>query len=208
MSAFRIILTLFLFLTIARAAYSIQAGPLKAIVLINGEAYLVDVDKEGNILATYQHIRNYFSTNESHESILARLSKEASGDSRSIVFYEKQEEYKAPFAEENKAPVEAGNAQYIGFSPGQALLNKSAVDQIRRIAKAHSEGKLESISMVSFYEPSFRSRSIARNRADGIRDLLKAFGFDSNFIETSTQAIRQGQSPNFVSIHLIGRANN
>lgn len=177
-----------------------QTNPQKAIVLINGEAFLVDVDKDGTILTTYQKVNNYFTSSEPHEKMLVRLSKSTRNEQGGIAFYELEKEYKAPYIEENKAPIARGNTQYIGFSPEQALLNKAAVDQIRKIAGAYSKGEIRTISIQSFYERSYKSRSISRNRSDAIKDLLAAFGVLPDDIVLGSQELKKGQSANFVSL--------
>ena len=156
---------------------------IKAIVLINGEAFLVDVTLNGNIVTTYQKINNYFKTSESHQSILTRLSKgERSESGSSIVFYEKESEPIPSFTEENKSPIAAGNAQYLGFSPRRAILQTAAVDQIRKIADEYQSGRIQSIGITSYHEDSYESRSLARNRSQAIKDLLHAFGVSYDVI--------------------------
>jgi len=161
--------------------------PQKAIVLINGVAYLVDVTPKGSIIATYQKIDNYFNTSESHNSLLTRLSKGSiSEDSKSIVFYEKEAEPVKSFASENNAPILTGNSHYIGFSPSRAILKKTAVDQIRKIAKSYEHGNLTNILIQSYHQDSYKSRSLARNRANAISDLLKAFGVPQHVVTKET----------------------
>lgn len=150
---------------------------VKAIVLINGEAYLVDVTPNGNIVTTYQKINNYFKSSESHQSILTRLSGgKPSANGNSIVFYEKESEPVPTYSEENKTPISSGSAQYLGFSPRRALLQKAAVDQIRKIADQHRAGTISAINISSYHQDTYESRALARNRNQAVRDLLHAFG--------------------------------
>lgn len=159
----------------------------KAIVLINGEAYLVDVNEKGTIITTYQKIENYFSTSESHNSILTRLSMGAiADDGKKIIFYEKESEPIPSYSSENNSPVLSGNAQYIGFSPRRALLKKTAVDQIRKIAKGYESGSITSITVNAFHQDNYESRALARNRANAISGLLIAFGVNESAINTET----------------------
>ena len=178
-----------------------QSDPFKAIVLINGEAFLVDLTENGAITATYQKINNYFSSSDSHNTILARLSKGALSESgKSIVFYEKEVEPVVPFTTENKAAVAPGNAQYVGFSPRRALLQKEAVDQIREISSQYSQGAIQKINITSHHRDSYESRSLARNRAKAIHDLLGAFGVSTSIIEMSTPFGQPGSKTDFVRI--------
>jgi len=180
-----------------------QNDPFKAIVLINGEAYLVDLTESGNISATYQKINNYFNSSESHNAILARLSNGSlSENGTSIVFYEKEVEPEVSFAAENKAAITPGNAQYVGFSPRRALLQKQAVDQIRAIANQYQNGIIQSISITSHHRDTYESRSLARNRAKAIYDLLGAFGVSTGIIQMDTPYAPPGSKTDFVRIGL------
>ncbi|MEL6122893.1 MAG: hypothetical protein AAFR14_04165 [Bacteroidota bacterium] len=173
----------------------------KAIVLINGTAYLVDVNESGNIINTYQRIENYFSTSESHESLLARLSDGAvSDDGSKIVFYEKEVEPIPSYTIENKQPVETGTAQYLGFSPKRALLQTEAVQQIRKISESYQAGTISSIMIESYHRDDYRSRALARNRAAAIRDLLSAFGTDVSIISTMTPYALPDTKYDFVKV--------
>ena len=178
-----------------------QTDPFKAIVLINGEAFLVDLTEHGAITATYQKISNYFSTSESHNNLLARLSKGSLSESgKSIVFYEKEVEPEIPFASENKAVVAPGNAQYVGFSPRRALLQKEAVDQIREISTQYQQGAIAKIMITSHHRDTYESRSLARNRAKAIHDLLGAFGVSAEIIKMNTPFAQTGSKTDFVRI--------
>lgn len=177
---------LFLITSIMGLSVHAQEAPIKAVVLINGAAHLVDVSRDGNISNVYQRIDNYFTTKEGHASIVKRLSKDAQPDGSQIAFFNKEEEPLPSFTEENKLPVKIDGQQYIGFSPGRALLQKAGVDQIRKIAKGYRNGGISAIRIDSYYEDNYRSKSLARNRAQAIKDLLQAFGMPEVNIATST----------------------
>ena len=163
-----------------------QEASKKAVVLINGTPYLVDVTPDGNITNTYQRINDYFSTSESDASIVSRLSKTAVPSNNEIVFFEKEEEPVPSFTEENKAPILTGAEQYIGFSPDRALLQKAGVDQIRKIADSYRTKTISTINITSYHIGNYRSKSLARNRADAVKDLLHAFGVSNKNISTQT----------------------
>lgn len=194
---------LFAIILFSILAMSFQLNdPVKAIVLINGEAYLVDITPKGNITATYQKINNYFSSNESHNALLTRLSKGSREEgSNSIVFYEKESEPIVPFTIENKQPVSPGNAQYIGFSPRRALLKTDAVNQIRVIAKQYKEGIIQRVHITSNHRDTYESRALARNRAQAIGDLLTAFGLPPSIIEKDNPFAGPGSNTDFVQIN-------
>lgn len=177
-----------------------QDDSIKAIVLINGRAHLVDVMPNGDITTVYQEITNYFASSESHTSIMRRLIPGARSESGNIVFYEKEAEPIPSFTEENRRPVEIGNEQYIGFSPGKALLLKPAVDQIRKIANAYKASDIKTISIASFYRDNYRSRSLARNRAQAITDLLVAFGVRKTVISSNQFEALQDTKVDFVQL--------
>ncbi len=177
-----------------------QQETIKAIVLINGTAYLVDVTPKGDITTTYQKIENYFQTAESHSSIMTRLSKAERSESGSIVFYEQQSEPVPSFSEENKKPVDVGNDQYIGFSPDRAILLKTAVDQIRRMADGYRTGTISKIAVTSYFLNNYRSKSLARNRAKAINDLLIAFGVPQSQISIATLPGNLNAKIDFVNI--------
>lgn len=191
----------YLLLMVIVLTSSTQSDPFKAIVLINGEAYLVDITEKGTITATYQKITNYFQTSESHSSILSRLTEapRAEGGGR-IVFYEKEVEPPIPFEIENELPIINGNAQYIGFSPLRALLKKEAVDQIRNIARQYQSGVIQTIRITSQHRDSYQSRALARNRAQAIHDLLEAFGVTTSIIVQDIPYAFPGEKTDFVKI--------
>ncbi len=176
--------------------------PFKAIVLINGDAYLVDLEEDGTIAAMYQKIENYFTTRESHGSILARLTRGERSSSGSIVFYEKEIEPEVSFSNENKLPIRSGNSQYIGFSPFRALLQTEAVNQIRRIAKEYGRGKISGIHIYSYHNDTYRARALARNRSQAIKDLLSAFGVPGHIIGQEITIVQSGGKTDFVRIEL------
>jgi len=151
---------------------------VRTVVLINGEPYLAEVSTNGDILQRYQKVDNYFSTKESHGSIVSRLSKQAQPTGEPIVLFEKEAEPVPSYTEENKAPILTGESQYIGFSPDKAILTKSAVDHV----------------------DSYRSRSLARNRARGIKELLGAFGTTRNKVNFEIRDASFGTKVDFVQV--------
>ena len=164
-----------------------QVEPVRAVVLINGDAFLVDVKQNGDIVKMYTEVEDYFTSSESHNSIVSRLSGSQPKEvATPIVFYEKEEEPVVSFTAENADPIAIGNQHYLGFTPGRALLLKKAVDQIRNISKAYRAGTISTIAITSYSAGTYRSRSLSRNRANAIRDLLGAFGVNKSIVSTSS----------------------
>ena len=190
------IICIFLFVFTASA----QKASKKAVVLINGTPYLVDVTPKGNITNTYQRINDYFSTSESDANMISRLSKIAEPTDIKIAFFEKEEEPVPSFTAENKVPINISAEQYIGYSPGRALLQKEGVDQIRKIAKAYRAKTISSIRITSYYLDTYRSRSLAQNRAEAIEDLLSAFGVTKSKI--SIQTLQGGSDTKIDFVHV------
>lgn len=175
----------------------------KAVVLINATPYLVDVTPDGNITTTYQRINDYFSTSESDASLVSRLSKIAEPTDIKIAFFEKEEEPVPSFTKENQVPINISAEQYIGFSPNRALLQKKGVDQIRKIADGFRSKAIIAINITSYHIDNYRSRSLARNRAEAIKDLLNAFGVSKSNV--STQSIQGGSDTKVDFVHLTFR---
>jgi len=163
-----------------------QSESRKSIALINGVAHLVDVAPNGDLLEIYQSIDNYFTSPESHQQILKKLVSNAVPQGRSIVLFEEEEEFQPSFTKENKEPVKVGNEQYVAFSPDKAILQKAAVDQIRKIARDYKAGGVNNITINSFAKDSYRSRALSRNRAKAIQDLLVAFGVSKRYVSSKS----------------------
>ncbi len=185
---------------ISGAYLNAQEDPVRTIVLINGNAHLVDVAVNGDLVAIYQRVEGLFTSGESTTSIIDRLSKDQPAPSGQIVFFEKEEEPIPSFSEENKQPIITGSSQYIGFSPERALLLNTAVDQIRKIADQFEVGVVQSITVISYHLDNYRSRSLARNRAKAIKDLLMAFGVNGLNISTLTSAVSPDSKLDFVQV--------
>lgn len=181
-----------------------QETPIRTIVLINGKPFMADLTEKGDLIEIFQKVDNYFTTRESHNAMVTRLSKIATPQASQIVFFEKEEEPVLSFSAENTRPITYGNSQYIGFSPGRALLLKAAVDQIRRISDSYRKGEIQSISVTSFQNPSFRSRSLARNRAKAIRDLLGSFGVPNSVVQTQNIKVTPDAKVDFVQVKFGG----
>jgi len=177
-----------------------QEDSFKEVILINGTAYLAELTPKGDILQTYQKIDNYFSSTESHKNLVTRLSRNPEPSGISIILYESEQEPIPSFTAENKKPVTTENDQYIGFSPDRALLLKAAVDQIRRIAKSHRDGGIALTSITSYHIDDYRSRSLARNRAKAIKDLLHAFGVKKDVVSFSLDTVSPDTKVDFVRL--------
>ncbi len=193
------LLILLVFGVSATNAWS-QSSTVRSVVLIDGIPFLADISSSGDILQKFQRIDDYFSTQESHNSIVSRLSESPQPAGESIVLFEKQKEPVPTFTEENKAPILTGENQYLGFSPDKAILTKSAVDQIRKIADQHQEGQINDIFIISYHLDSYRSRAIARNRARGVKELLGAFGTPRGQVDFEIRDASIGTKIDFVQV--------
>jgi len=195
-------LAILLLLTCALAIQA-QAQQIRTVVLINGVPYMADVSSNGDILQRYQKIDDYFTAPESHTSIVSRLSKTSEVTGPSIVLFEKQEEPTPSYTEENKAPILEGTSQYLGFSPQKAILTKTAVDQIRKIAEEYQAGLIGKIEILSYHHDNYRSRAIARNRARGIKELLVAFGTPYPNVDFDIRDASAGTKLDFVRVTFL-----
>lgn len=195
---FKLHLLAFLMLNSVQA--SSQSESRKSIALINGVAHLVDVAPNGDLLEIFQSIDDYFTSPESHQQILKKLVSNAVPQGKSIVLFEEEKEFEPSFTKENKEPVKVGNEQYVAFSPDKAILQKPAVDQIRKIAQNYRTGGVNTIIINSFAKDSYRSRSLSRNRAKAIHDLLVAFGVSRRIISSKSVTGSNGTKIDFVQI--------
>ena len=189
-----------IFFLIFSTCLNAQEEPIRTIVLINGDAHMVDVAENGDLIAIYQKIERYFSLGESDRTIMARLSKTAEAEDANITFFEKEEEPVPSYTEENKKPIILGSSQYLGFSPQRALLLRKAVDQVRIISESYRAGDIQSIAITSYQENNYRSRSLARNRAKAIKDLLGAFGVPDSIISTRNIDVTPESKLDFVQV--------
>ncbi len=179
---------------------SAQDQPIRTVVLIDGVPFLTDISTNGDILQKYQRIDDYFSTRESHNSLVSRLSERPEPAGESIVLFDKEVEPQPSFTEENKAPILTGENQYLGFSPDKAILTKNAVDQIRQIADQYQNGQINDIFVVSYHLDTYRTRAIARNRAKGIKELLSSFGMPRGKIDFEIRDASVGTKIDFVQV--------
>ena len=69
-----------------------QSSTVRTVVLIDGIPYLADISTSGDILQQYQRIDDYFTTRESHNSIVSKLSERPEPTGESIVLFEKEKD--------------------------------------------------------------------------------------------------------------------
>jgi hypothetical protein len=147
-----------------------------SIILINGVAHLVILDDNGQIKETLQAVPYYFDSDLSHEEIVAGLVDQMSKDTR-IAFT--QNATRIPKSEIDILE----NAEFIRFIPGKALLDRIAVDRIRKIAKDYVDGGIEKLILDIAFKDDAVSTLLADNRLDSVKDLLVAFGVEERAIE-------------------------
>lgn len=165
------------------------------IILINGVPHLVMLTDDAHITEIIQTVPYYFTSELSHEQIVAGLIEQKDADERS--FYTNNVDYEIPKEEVDILE----NAEFIKFIPGQALLDQIAVDRIRQISNDYVDGSTNTIRLEINHRSDSVSKLLADNRINSVRDLLVAFGVDEQAIE-SKKNIRDNLETNpFVRVN-------
>ena len=152
--------------------------PFPTIILINGEPHLVYLDDVGQIVEIIQTVPYYFSSNLTHEQIVAGLIEQKENSPTN--FYAANEDR---FITREEIDV-LENAEFIKFIPKKALLNRAAVDRIRQIANDYVDGGISNIKLSIVYKNTRVSQLLADNRLNSVKDLLIAFGVDEQSLST------------------------
>ena len=148
--------------------YSVSGISFPTIILINGEPYLVELSEDAHIVSVIQPVPYYFSSELTHEEIVADLKN--------------QLKLKKLGAFANTDVNVLDNAEFVEFMPDRALLDKIAVDRIRRIAEDFANGSISHIQLSILYQNTSSSQLLTDNRITSVKDMLVDFGVDGNAI--------------------------
>ncbi len=157
---------------------------IKTIILINGTPFLVDLDEEGDVVRNYVMVADYFDSLESHESIVSRMSTE----------------YEAEMAH-------LQHSRLIIFPEDLALLNDTAVDNIRDVARLYSKGFLQNINITASHDDDNSDEALANYRVDAVYQLLTDFGVEEGDISADMKIYKSDVPNQFVKIDLLGMEN-
>lgn len=157
---------------------------IKTIILINGTPFLVDLDEEGDVVRNYVMVADYFESLESHESMVSRMSTE----------------YEAEMAH-------LQNSRLIIFPEDLALLNDTAVDNIRDVARLYSKGFLQNINITASHDDDNSDEALANYRVDAVYQLLTDFGVEEGDISADMKIYKSDVPNQFVKIDLLGMEN-
>jgi len=152
----------------------------KTIILINGAPFLVELDNEGNVIHNYIMVSDYFNSSESHEDLISIASNE----------------YESEIAAMNKSRL-------IIFNEESSLLNDTAVDNIRDLAKLYSKGLLQNINITAGQVEENDDEGTATFRIDAITQLLQDFGVREGDISANVKIYRSELPNQFVKIDLL-----
>lgn len=162
----------------------------RAIILINGTAYVADLAPNGSILHRYQSVPDYFSNGATDQQIIAKAESQGLNSDGSLELYAESLDSELVPDIQTFRRVEdylaEGESQYIAFSRDRALLNQKAVDQVRSIADAFVAGRLSRLTIRSFHHDTTKSRTLANNRSKALFDLLTTFGMSASAIDIET----------------------
>lgn len=153
---------------------------ITTIILINGEAHLVDIAPDGELLVSYGKVPDYFSSTLSHEDIV----------DRSIAILESNRKSRYDLI------------RFVSFGIETHMLNEYAVDYIREMSSKMntSEGQIVITAGVTGSKDEMQ-------KAQQIVDLLIDFGADPDRIkiikkqylgDEPNQFIKMEYQPNLV----------
>ena len=177
-------------------------NPSKAIVLINGQPFVVELMSDGSIFKKYQGVPKYFSMTSTDEAIIDQLSKQGLIEDSDFSVLRDTEE--TPQFGAGPAKIDGidvlNDQQYISFSLQRAILNRDAVNQVRAIADAYQEGRFARVFINAYHTDSERSRRLARNRANAIADLMETFGVNPSAINVNLPVTLNENALSFVNV--------
>jgi len=179
-----ILITALLLLAQVNTAFSIDShigdNLKKTIILINGAPFLVEVNEEGKVVYNYLPVHDYFVSNESHDNLVEKAE-------------EKYEEELALLS----------NSRLIIFDETSSLLNESAVDNIRELAKLYNRGVLQNINITAGHVEKENDEITADDRINAISQLLSDFGVKEGDISADVKIYRSELPNQFVKIDLL-----
>ena len=152
----------------------------KTIILINGAAFLVDINEEGQVLNNYLLVPDYFTSNDTHENLVEKA----------------EEEYADEVATLNRSKL-------IIFGEESALLDEAAVDNIRELANQYNIGSLQNINITAGHIEAKDDETTVDDRINAISQMLQDFGVEEGDISADIKIYRSELPNQFVKIDLI-----
>ena len=153
---------------------------LTTIILINGVPFLVELDREGDVIFNYTEVSDYFDSSEPHESMVSRLSSKYDSD---VAYLQ--------------------NSRLIIFQENLSMLNNTAVDNIRDVARLYNQGFLQNINITASHEKNRNDEALASYRIDAISQLLIDFGVRKGDISADMKIYKSDIPNQFVKIDLL-----
>ena len=196
----RFVITIAFIFFSALTAFSQQSQ--RAIILINGIAYVADLSPNGSVIAFYQSLPDYFKSRDSDESFIARIEQQGLTEGGSLDLYADQDD---PL-QSNFARVEeysGDEKQYIAFTRGRAILSKDAVNQIKSLANAYRSNDITEVIINAYHDNSQRQKRLALNRSKAIKDLLGAYGVPYSQIQRNAPYGDEGDQLYFVYLRTV-----
>jgi len=176
--------------------------PFKAIVLINGAPFLVDLAYDGSIAHKFQNVPNYFTQSTTDKEIISQLANQGLIEDDDFSVFQRPT---ASTTLTSKPDYVDGvtifrDRQFISFSLQRAVLNREAVTQVRAIADAYQEKRFEKVMINAYHIDTPESRILARNRANAIADLMETFGVSPGSINVNLPVTLRENNLSFVNI--------
>jgi outer membrane protein OmpA-like peptidoglycan-associated protein len=194
------VITIAIILLAALTAYSQQSQ--RAIILINGIAHIADLSPNGSVIAFYQSLPDYFKSNDSDQSFIARLEQQGLTEGGSLDLYADQDDpLQTDFARIKE--YSGDERQYIAFTRGRAILSRDAVSQIKSLADAYRSNEIKEVIINAYHDNSQRQKRLALNRSKAIKDLLETFGIPYKQIQRNAPYGDEGDQLYFVYLRTV-----
>lgn len=165
--------------SLTQAAIIEDADLLTTIILIEGEAHLVDLAQDGEFVVSYGMVPSYFTSSLGHDEIVAR----------SVNKYKENADV-------------ASRIKFISFESTASVLDEQAVDYIRSIAVSFEADKNAGILLTI-------GRSVTagdvdhQQRINTVKELLTGFGVDKDHIQIKEKTYLGTEPNQFLKIELI-----
>lgn len=156
----------------ARGIYSDDM--MTTIILINGEAHLVDVAPDGELLVSYGTVPDYFTTSLSHEEILAQSIAKVESDRSDRL----------------------DRIRFVSFGVEKHMLNELAVDHVREISHKIAQSGAGKIILTV----GITATKEALMKAQQVAELLKDFGVKSDHIQILQKQYLGDEPNNFIKM--------
>ena len=175
----------------------------RSVILINGVAHVADLSTTGSVIAYYQSIPNYFNNPLSDKEIIAQAERIGLSNKGQVELYTNNPQEPELSKFRRVTEFTSDQRQYIAFSTGRAILNKTAVDQIRDLADLYQNQEISEIIINAYHDDTRRQRLLAENRSKAIRDLLITFGVNEQNIQRNLPYGNEGDQLYFVYLRTV-----